>query len=106
MKKLVLTLTILAAFAWPVKGFSDHRGHNLDSLEHVVAGWTTERLATASEAESSDLVYAFTELARGYLPYNNERSQVLRTGPPLELAFKDVGFDGQDRSAVLRQGTI
>ena len=107
MKKLVLTLTILAAFAWPVKGFSDHRGHNLDSLEHVVAGWTTERLATASEAESSDLVYAFTELARGYLPYNNERS-MLFSRKCYELALRwnwlSRMSDSMDRIGVLYYG--
>jgi len=54
--------------------YTDHRGHNIDSLERVVAGWTPEREALASEQQASDLVRAYYELMLGYRNINGERS--------------------------------
>ena len=74
MKKIFLLilslLTCLTAHA-----YNDHRGHNVDSLEQVVAGWTPEQMMQASYEESSDLVWCFYELALAYRNINGERSQ-------------------------------
>ena len=74
MRKIALVLfaalASLQAFA-----YNDHRGHNVDSLEQVVAGWTTERIMQAGFEESRDLVRSFYELSFAYRNINGERSQ-------------------------------
>lgn len=74
MKKL--TLICLLAFAGTAvrAEYSDHRGHNLDSLERVVAGWTPEREAKASADECARLIRAYQDLMLGYRQINGERS--------------------------------
>ena len=64
-----LLLTITSAWA-----YTDHRGHNLDSLEQVVAWLTPERIAAASEKECEDYVFACYGLMNGYRNVNAERS--------------------------------
>lgn len=55
--------------------YTDHRGHNVDSLEQVVAGWTPEKEASATQEESEGLVKAYYELMHAYRPVNGRRSQ-------------------------------
>ena len=73
MKRIVcigaLLLTFISAWA-----YFDHRGHNVDSLEQVVAGLTPERIAQASEKECEDYVFACYNLMHGYRNINAERS--------------------------------
>ena len=73
MKRLLFILCSICLFA-PAMAYTDHRGHNIDSLERVVAGWTPEREALASEQQASDLVRAYYELMLGYRNINGERS--------------------------------
>lgn len=74
MKRLALILTFFYIATHPGAAYIDHRGHNVDSLERVVAGWTPEREALASEQESADLVFAYYKLMLGYRNINGERS--------------------------------
>ena len=76
MKRLLLILGLLTVRATAAMGYSDHRGHKLDSLERVVAGWTPERVAKASEQQSADLVFAYYGLMNGYRNINTERSML------------------------------
>ena len=43
---LLIVLTSARGFA-----YNDHRGHNLDSLERVVAHWTPDAIDKASDTE-------------------------------------------------------
>ena len=54
--------------------YQDHRGHNVDSLEAVVAAWTPERIAAATDKEYEDLVRALEGLTDGYLQINRMKS--------------------------------
>ncbi len=54
--------------------YTDHRGHNLDSLEQVVAGLTPERIAEATQQECEDYVFACYGLMSGYRNINGGRS--------------------------------
>jgi len=74
MRKIALTL-FAALVSLQALAYNDHRGHNVDSLEQAVAGWTTERLMQAGYDESRDLVYSFYELSLAYRNINGERSQ-------------------------------
>ena len=52
MKKLIL-LCMATVLSISVRAeYRDHRGRNVDSLERVVAGWTPELEARASEEEA------------------------------------------------------
>lgn len=69
-------VTILLLTSVPARaGYVDHRGHNVDSLETLVAGWTNERIAAASDEELSRLNRDWRELMLGYLQTNRRRSR-------------------------------
>lgn len=56
MKRLAIILTIILLSNAVAKGqYTDHRDHQLDSLESVVAPWTVEKVACASYAEKDML---------------------------------------------------
>lgn len=63
--KLLLSLTAVA-LSLPALAHNDHRGHNLDSLERVVARWTPDAVDAASDEELLDLNAACRELMLGY----------------------------------------
>ena len=73
MKRLLIFLCSIC-LATSAQAYTDHRGHNVDSLERVVAGWTPEREALCSEQQASDLIRAYYELMLGYRNINGERS--------------------------------
>lgn len=74
MKKLIL-LCMATVLSISVRAeYTDHRGHNIDSLERVVAGWTPEREARASASEAANLIRAYQDLMLGYRQINGERS--------------------------------
>lgn len=83
--KRIVCLSLLGALAvLPLRAYSDHRGHNVDSLERVVAAWTPERIAAAPDAEFGGLVDALDGLMMGYLQVDGPRSafyarELLRT---------------------------
>ena len=75
MKKTVLLLLFFAGLSTTLRAqYHDHRVEKMDSLENVIAGWTPERLATASYEERSRVAFAFRDLMWGYTLLNGERS--------------------------------
>ena len=72
MKRTALVLLSFLAFA-SLKAYNDHRGHNLDSLERVVAKWTPDAVDRASELELLDLNRAYRDLMLGYAVINGEK---------------------------------
>ena len=65
---LILFLPLLS------RGYGDHRGHNLDSLERVTARYTPDRLLNASDEEKIDYSQTCRELAWGYLQLDGAKS--------------------------------
>ena len=61
-------LLFLAAAVLPLSAMAhnDHRGHNLDSLERVVARWTPDAIDAAPEEDLVALNGAYRELMLGY----------------------------------------
>lgn len=55
--------------------YIDHRGHNVDSLETVMAGWSAARLADASESELNELSDVLEGLMWGYNQTNSVKSE-------------------------------
>lgn len=72
MKRICLFLLLLPAIL-PLQAYNDHRGHNLDSLERVVAKWTPDAVDRASEQELLDLNRAYRDLMLGYSVLNGEK---------------------------------
>ena len=54
--------------------YDDHRNHQLDSLESVVAPWTVDRVALATYEEKDMLSDAYHDLMWGYSQINPARS--------------------------------
>ena len=75
MKRLfVISIAMLLAIL-PASGkYNDYRGHNVDSLERVVAKWTPERVARASQAELVELNNNYRNLMLGYSQINRVKS--------------------------------
>ena len=65
---LLIVLTNARVFA-----YNDHRGHNLDSLERVVAHWTPDAIDKASDTKLLTLNRAFRDLMLGYSALNGEK---------------------------------
>ncbi len=59
--------------ALPASAYNDHRGHNLDSLERVVARWTPDAVDRASDQELVELNRAYRDLMLGYQQLNQEK---------------------------------
>lgn len=75
MRRLFFTLFLIPFCAGFARAqYNDHRDRKLDSLENVVAGWTTERLAVASYETKADVCLAFSQLMYGYERINPDRS--------------------------------
>ena len=72
MKRTILAFLLFLAFL-PLEAYNDHRGHNLDSLERVVAKWTPDAVGRASEQELLDLNRAYRDLMLGYAVINGEK---------------------------------
>lgn len=72
MKRTVLNFLLFLAFL-PLEAYNDHRGHNLDSLERVVARWTPDAVDRASEQELLELNRAYRDLMLGYGVINGEK---------------------------------
>lgn len=79
MKRVLLLVCLFIVGAQVSRAYIDHRGHNVDSLERVVAGWTPEKVAIATEQESESLVRAYYELMLGYRNINLDRSRLFAT---------------------------
>ena len=74
MRHLAITLALLALALTPAGAYTDHRGHNVDSLERVVAPWTPDAIDRATEEELIDLNHAYRDLMLGYEVINGEKS--------------------------------
>ena len=75
MKRLLVISTALLLAILPASGkYNDYRGHNVDSLERVVAKWTPERVARASQAELVELNNNYRNLMLGYNQLNGVKS--------------------------------
>ena len=61
--------------AMPASAYTDHRGHNLDSLERVVARWTPDAIDRASTQDLIDLNRACRELMLGYSNINSPKGE-------------------------------
>lgn len=102
MRKFVLTF-VVAALGWvsSYAQYSDHRGRNTDSLERVVAGWTAEKIETASADQVSGLISAYKDLMWGYLLTNRDKSmEYARTALRLS-SERGFWYAAQDASRVL-----
>ena len=85
MRRFLLVLLSGSLIASPSFGYSDHRGHNVDSLERVVAAWTPERIAAAADAEFGTLLDAQEGLMMGYLQSTDPEANIMPescSGPP------------------------
>lgn len=75
MKRIACLIIFLCLLPAVLRAdYKDHRGHNVDSLEAVVAAWTPQRIATASQEEYETLVNAYENLMRGYQQINRIKS--------------------------------
>ena len=78
MKRFLCLTSLLAGLLLiqnPARAdYTDHRGHNVDSLEAVVAAWPAERIAAATQEEYASLVGAYEDLMRGYQQINRVKS--------------------------------
>ena len=74
MDKRIIIILLAAIVTLPANAYNDHRGHNLDSLERVVARWTPDAIDKASTRELLDLNNACRSLMLGYNQLNGEKS--------------------------------
>jgi len=72
MRRFLVILCLLVPVV--AFGYTDHRGHNLDSLERVVAQWTPDKLARATPEQRHDYRRACYRAALGYLQLEPLRS--------------------------------
>ena len=73
MKRLLLLLLLPVVFSPGASAYNDHRGHNLDSLERVVARWTPDAVDKASEQELIQLNRNYRDLMLGYAVMNGDK---------------------------------
>ena len=91
-----LAVLCLSGISLRAENYVDHRGHNVDSLERVVAAWSGDRIARAGDEELAHLNQDWRELMLGYLNTDPERScsfarKALRMG--LEKDWKVAVWD-------------
>ena len=76
MKNLLLSVSLLFWLGLQTgSAYTDHRNHNVDSLEVVMAGWNAADLASASESELDNIVKNLDELMYGFLQTNTVKSE-------------------------------
>ena len=73
MKRTLLLLLLPVVFSPGASAYNDHRGHNLDSLERVVARWTPDAVDKASEQELVQLNRDYRDLMLGYAVMNGDK---------------------------------
>ena len=74
MKRFLLPLLFILFGPVCMADYGDHRGHNVDSLERVVAAWPVGLEETASPEQAPEMIKALEELAYGYLQINGVKS--------------------------------
>ncbi len=76
MRKLFFFLFVTTIFAYRAEAeYNDHRGHNVDSLETVMARWTAKDLADAGEEELRHVAGDLDELMNGFNQTNGVKSE-------------------------------
>ena len=88
----------LMVVALPAGAYYDSRGHNLDSLERVVARWTPDAVDRASEGELVRLNRDYRNLMLGYSPINREKS-IFYARKALEIS-QPRGWKAADSDAL------
>ena len=74
MKKILPFFLLLAGTLAANAEYTDHRSHRTDSLENVIAGWTSQRLENATDAQYDDIIHAYRDLMWAYIQINRDRS--------------------------------
>ena len=74
MKRLTIIAAILLLTGFRAASYNDYRGHNIDSLERVVAAWTPDKQATATTQQLLDLNRAYRDLMLGFEKINGVKS--------------------------------
>ena len=87
MKKILPIFLLLAGTLGANAEYTDHRSHKTDSLENVIAGWTSQRLENATDAQYDDIIHAYRDLMWGYIHINRERS-IFCAGKAYELGAR------------------
>ena len=76
MRKLILLMLPIVFCSIQAKAdYIDHRGHNVDSLETVMAGWTSRELTDASISELENVAENLEELMHGFNQTNTVKSE-------------------------------
>lgn len=79
MKKILTSLTVILFFIcsgiYSRAGYVDHRGHNVDSLETVMAGWTADAIANAGKDDLEHIARDVKELMYGFMQTNPVKSE-------------------------------
>ena len=74
MKKAVI-LFLSACTCIQATAYTDHRGHNVDSLETVMATWTADDIANAGESELKNVAENLEGLMHGFNQTNRVKSE-------------------------------
>ena len=75
MKKFLLTCLFFCLTGAVISRaqYTDHRDHELDSLERFAVGWSPEKIAASSDEECTSLAEAYSGLMWGYMQINPDR---------------------------------
>ena len=96
-RRIILALAATMV-ALPAGAYYDSRGHNLDSLERVVARWTPDAVDRASEGELVRLNTDYRNLMLGYSPINRDKS-IFYARKALEIS-QPRGWKAADSDAL------
>ena len=75
MRKLFLFLLVSICLSVQSNAYSDHRFHNVDSLETVMAGWTAADIAAAGETELKSVAHDLSDLMYGFVNTNSVKCE-------------------------------
>lgn len=76
MRKALAIILLCLCFSLRLKAeYVDHRGHNVDSLEMVMARWTAAELAEADESDLKSVALDLEELMHGFNQTNSVKSE-------------------------------
>ena len=75
MMKKALILFLSACACIQAAAYTDHRGHNVDSLETAMATWTASGIANAGESELTDVAENLEGLMYGFNQTNRVKSE-------------------------------
>lgn len=76
MRKALSIILLCSCISLNLKAeYVDHRGHNVDSLETVMARWTAAELADADELDLKDVAMDLEKLMYGFNQTNSVKSE-------------------------------